>query len=256
MPALRDLQVAFAEAMFSLDVPETLWAGLDLRDPAKARAGLAAYRRSVLANRAAAVKASYPVIGAIVGPEFMDAVCRHYAQTYPSRSGDLNLYGDQLASFLSDFSPAQNLPYLPDVARLEWSVQSVANAADAPAQDLSQLAQIPAEDWGQLSFLVNPAHALVSSPWPVVEIWKVNQDGYASEFAINFDQAQTALVYRRAGMTHVKPISHAQATLLNALSDGATLDQAVAAASSTEEAFDLSETLSHFIADGLLRQLR
>ena len=56
---------------------------------------------------------------------------------HPSRSGDLNDYGEDFADFLADYPHARELSYLPDVARLEWLVQIVYYAADAPTPDLS-----------------------------------------------------------------------------------------------------------------------
>ncbi len=255
MSALHSLQERFAAAVFAASPVDDLLDSVDTRDPVKANAGLGAYRRSVIANLAAAVKTSYPVVGAIVGEEFMTAACRRYAQAFPSTSGDLNLYGGDFASFLAEFPPANALPYLTDVASLEWLVQAVSGAADAPAQDLRHLAETPPEEWGTIKFVTDPAHDVYTSRCPVVRIWEIHQPGYTGDFDVDFSRAQTALVHRRSGLIHVSEISAAESIFLRELSALSTLDQSTRTACEADESFALSDALMRFIADGLLRQV-
>ena len=76
----------------------------------------------------------------------------------PSPSGDLNDYGGAFADFLAAYPHAVELPYLADVARLEWLVQAVYYAADAGPADLSALAATPPERCGELRFALAPRH--------------------------------------------------------------------------------------------------
>ena len=138
MPSLRELQGEFAATVFGGEAPYDLLMWCAGSHPQR---GLEAYRRSVLANLAAAVRTSYPVVGAIVGDAFLDTAARRYALARPSASGDLNAYGSDFGDFLASFAPADSLPYLPDVARLEWRVHSVYGREDAPPQNLSRLAE-------------------------------------------------------------------------------------------------------------------
>ena len=251
MSALRELQSDFAAAVFGGDSARLLrhcgGAG------GRAEQGIAAYRRSVLANLAGAVQATYPLIEAIVGAAFLAAACRRYALARPSRSGDLNAYGSDFDDFLGQDEAAASLPYLPAVARLEWQVQQVYAAADGPAQDLALLAATAPEAWGELCFELDPAHAVLASDWPLARIWQVNQPGYAGDSAVDFDQAQTVLVQRRGQGIAVDPLSCGEADLLRALAAGQSLALAVAAAAEQAE-FDLQSALGRFIANALLRQ--
>ncbi|MBS1159812.1 MAG: hypothetical protein H6R15_2231 [Proteobacteria bacterium] len=251
MSALRELQTDFAAAMFAGDAAKLLahCAG----DPERARQGIAAYRRSVLANLAAAVQATYPVSENIVGGEFLAAACRRYAESHPSRSGDLNAYGDQFAALLADYAAAASLPYLPDVARLEWLILQVHGAEDAPAQDLSRLATAPPESWGELRFRLDPAHALLASRWPVVRIWEVNQPDNGGDFAVDFRQPENALIQRRPAGIAVERLGAGEQALLAALQAANTLGEAVEQAISDDEDFDLQGALQRFIGNGLLR---
>jgi hypothetical protein len=250
MPSLRELQSEFAAAVFGGDAPFGLLMWCAGSHP---RRGLEAYRRSVLANLTAAVRTTYPVVGAIVGEAFLDAAARRYVLGHPSASGDLNAYGSDFGDFLASFAPAASLPYLPDVARLEWLVHSVYGREDAPLPDLSLLAATPPDRWGDLHFQLDPAHAAMVSRWPLVRIWEVNQPGYAGDFQVDFDEAQIVLTHRREAETVVEKLARGEYRLLHALANGERLGAAVGEAAG-EEGFDLQSALRRFIASGLIRR--
>lgn len=252
MRSLPEFQSGFAAALFDGDAGRLL--ALCAGSPEQAQRGLAAYRRSVLGNLTGAVIATYPVIGAIVGADFLAAAARHYAAERPSRSGNLDDFGADFADFLAGYAPAAGLPYLADTARLEWQVQWVHDAADPPPQDLRLLAATPAEDWGRLHFTLDPAHAIFAADWPVVRIWEVNQPGHDGDFAVDFDTPQIALIHRRVAGISVSAITAAEHALLQGLASGASLDAALGAALVLDAQLDLARLLERHIVSGLLLQ--
>lgn len=254
MSALRDLQQSFAAALLGDDAAAVTRLLANCQGEQAPR-GLAAYRSSVRANLAAAVQASYPVIGTIVGADFLAAAARRYALEVPSRCGDLNAYGDAFDRFLAAYPPAAALPYLPDVARLEWQAQRVHGAADAPRADLSLLANTAVEDWGELHCRLDPGHALLASSWPLARIWEVNQPGYGGDFSVDFDAAQSVLVHRRPGGIAVEALAPGEHTFLAALGREATLAHAVEDALAEAPEFDLDAALRRLIESGLLNRV-
>ncbi len=250
MPSLRELQSEFAAAVFNGDATSGILTWCAGRCPHR---GLEAYRRSVLSNLSAAVRTTYPVVGTIVGEAFLEAAAGSYARTRPSASADLNAYGSDFGDFLAAYVPAGSLPYLPDVARLEWLVHAVYGRADAPPQDLSLLAGTAAGRWGNLHFQLDPAHAVLVSRWPLVRIWEVNQPGYSGDFRLDFEEAQIALVHRRAGATVVEKLATGEHVLLHALAGGESLGVAVGEAA-RQDGFDLQSALRRFISTGLIRR--
>lgn len=89
MPALRDMQAAFAAAAFGGGADHRYFLSRFVHPACRhAEQGLAAYRTSILANLSAALTATYPLVQAIVGPDFFAAAARAYAMQVPSRSGD------------------------------------------------------------------------------------------------------------------------------------------------------------------------
>ena len=122
---------------------------------------------------------------ALDGASVTDAMAREYARAHRSESGDLNRYGERLADFLDDFPHTADLPYLPDVARMEWLAHRAHFAADAPAFDARALASLEDERLAQLRLQLAPACALLASAWPLARLWTIHQDGYAGSFAVD-----------------------------------------------------------------------
>lgn len=252
MSALPELQRAVAAAVFAGSDATTALAAHCAGDPAAIAAGLRAYRRNVIGTLSAAVIASYPVVGRIVGERFLAAAARAYAQDVPSTQGDLNAYGDAFDRFLEGFEPARGLPYLPAVAHLEWCVQELRAAAETAPRDLAPLAAIAPQDWGALRFMLDPAHALLHSRWPLARIWQINQPGYEGSFELDPDGAECVLLHRRDTRVAVEAIGRGEFQLLRALGNGHTLEAAADTALAADPAFDLSTVLARRLHDGLV----
>lgn len=264
MPAPLELQQLFATAIAGQ--PAAAFLDLLDGDSLRSQQGLAAYQRSVPANRVGALAATYPVVERIVGEEFFRMLARRYARACPSRSGDLNEYGESFAEFMRDQPELETLGYLPDVARLEWCVQTAAMAADAEVQDFSVLQACAPEQWDELRFVTDPSALRLDSAWPLVAIWEVNQPGYEGDPCVDFSVGSQALIQRRdvglsgkvsgdlSGGVAVEPLSPALAAFADALLVAASLTAALLAAQQRDAAFDLTAALTTLIRNGVLRR--
>lgn len=256
MPALPDIQSRFYAAIMADEYAAAENALLEVLDEnsRRGRRRLAAYRRSIFGNLFNALATSYPVLVRIVGLSFFREAARNYILAHPSLSGDLNDYGEHFASFIAAYPYAQDMPYLGDVARLEWTVQALLNAAEAPPADISALASTPPERYGDLTFEPDPCCARLDSPWPLHEIWEVNQASHAGEMQVDFTQGSSILVRRRNGAVSVQGLSAAEAAFFDALGKQASLAHAAAAALEKAADFDFGGTLQQWIANGLLHR--
>lgn len=236
MSALGTVQREFMATLFAPD------------EPADPRVGV--YRRNVLANLGGALAATYPVVRRLVGQAFFDEAARRYALAVPSTSGDLNHYGAGFHAFLAGYAPARELGYLPDVARLEWSLHESEQAADASPLDVAALSSVDPGREGDVHLELHPAVRLVASAYPVLAIWEANQpdrDGTPDRAPA----AERVLVRRGEHGTAARLVDSAEWNLLAALRDGASLDAAFDALG--EEADRLPELLSRFAAANVLR---
>jgi len=244
MASLAELQRGFAQAILAPagDATAFLTAG-----PADVADRLAIYRRAIFANYRNALRATYPVVERLVGPSPFVAAVDAFVRAHPSTCGDLNVYGDRFAAFLAIYPPAADLPYLPDVARLEWAIDETHRAAgpeSTPDRVLASLSAVPADRLPGLHLRLAPHCRLVASDYPLLSIWRANQPDHAGDNRVDPDARADALLVRRdAGAIGIERLDAAEFAWLAALADGATLAAAIAAAMAVGADFDLGSVL-------------
>ncbi len=252
MPELAAAQARFGAALAD-DAHTDLAVPLFLGEAARVRKRLAIYRGNVTANSARALAAAYPIIHKLVGDEFFVGLASAYGRAHPSVSGDLNELGAQLAEFLATFPPAQALPYLPDVARLEWLVHRAHYAADHAPLDPGRVHDIAQCDYPRLSLVLHPAVSTLASTYPIYRIWEVHQDDYTGEVAVDLDSgSQRVAVFRPAYRVTVAMLSVGEMAFLAAIECGAQLTMATDAALAAEGSFDLGASLRRWVAANII----
>ena len=249
--SLRELQTAFMTSLFTRD-DSVIAAYLEAATtPGSPR--MAIYRNNVYAALTKALQAIYPVILRLVGDAFFKFAARRYIDAYPSRSGDLNRFGADFAEFLGTFEHTASLPYLPDVARLEWCCHQAYSAADDTPLDLPKLAAVPPETYGRLRFRLTHASRLLHSAWPIDAIWQVNQADYTGDQSVDLASGGVSLLLqRRENRMVLMTLSEAEWQFLAALNDRQTLEVACANAMRADPATDLGALLHTYVGQTTL----
>ena len=200
------------------------------------------YRNNVVASLIEALRASFPVVERLVGEEFFKATARAYIDHEPPKSPLLFLYGRTLGDFVEGFPPAASVPYLGDIARLEWARLSAYHAADRTPVTIDRLAQVPPEQLGDVAFQLHPSLALLSSRWPVFSIWAASS-GLGSEDEVEMDRGEELAVIRPAFEIDTRRLPSGGYDFIHALQGGATLGQAAELAVTTTDGFELAQHL-------------
>jgi hypothetical protein len=210
MLMLRELQERFAQAVLGRDdtvLGQHVLANGMTGGMTGARR-LQVYRNNTLASLTEALAAVYPVVRRLVGEAFFGYTAREYILAHPSVSGNLHDFGGEFAAFLARFPGAAELVYLPDVARVEWAYHQVFHEADPPPLDLAALAGVSPEHYGALRFRLHPASRLLTSPYPVLRIWAVNQEGFEGDQTVDLAEGGVKLLVIRRGLeVMLEPLS-------------------------------------------------
>jgi len=255
MPSLAEIQTTFADALRGRDA--TPAASIVVGDGLPPEARIAIYRHHVVASLTAAVATTYPVVSRLVGDGFFRYAAHEFIQAHPPAGPCLFEYGAGLAEFLGAFEPAGGLPYLADVARLEWALHTAAHADEFVPLDLVTLAHVAGDGAGAFTFQLDPSLVLIASPWPVDTIWQANQPDAGPDRIVDLDAGGVFLEVRRVGDSiGIRRLSPAMYELRQALLTGRPLADAVAAARSEDETLDVTETLRALFAEGVLRSFR
>lgn len=227
MPSLLELQHGFADAVFGSEAERFHAALVSGQGAVETAFGI--YRSSVLGNYRKVLGAIYPVVERLVGERFFSHAATAFAKQTPSSHGDLNRYGEAFADFLTTFPGADQLAYLPDVARLEWAVESVFHAADPSPPEVAQLACLADGDQDEVRFRLGDHCRLLRSPWPVNRLWELNQPGVNWDDAFSIDSGPVNLLVRRSGFECViEHLKAAEYDSLLALREGSSLAEGCA----------------------------
>ena len=197
---LAQFQHKFANLMF--DAPEALerppaaladmLATGDIALPER----LAVYRHNVVGNLTNALMERRPLLKALVGEDFLKKMTQHYVVGHKPSGGNLNLYGQDYATFIRAFKPAESLPYLADIAALETAMNNAYYAADDAPLTAEGLAHISLEALGDLHLKQRDSVSIVQSGYPLLDIRDLclNPD---QDTQLDLDKGGTILLIHR-----------------------------------------------------------
>lgn len=219
------------------------------------RRRLEVYRNNAYANLTHALRTTYPVVARLVGDGFFRYTVHEYIGQHPSSSGDLHQYGAAFADFLATFDPASGLPYLPDVARLEWAYEQAFYAADTAPFNHEALAKVPCESYQDLKFILNPAARLFASKYPILRIWQVNQEGFEGDQSVDLTtEGGVKLMVTRDSHFDVgiRVLGEGEFAFLSALADGHCFAEAYEQGLNVQADCDIASCLKQQVMDGVV----
>ncbi|TAN03603.1 MAG: DUF2063 domain-containing protein [Rhodanobacteraceae bacterium] len=248
-PSLLECQRRFMAALYAPDAagPVAAIAGNGLEPAARLRI----YRHSSEAIHAGALRTTYPAVLALVGEAFFEQCVRDYRRGRPSRAGNLQGFGQHFVEYLATLSETHTLPYLPDVARLEWLRQETALAADAEALSANALAHTSPVIEGIPQIALHPSVRLLASAHAVLTIWRYAMQPGDGRLQLPYT-GENVVSWREAGEVAMAALDAASFACIEMLACGHTLENANAAARAADPAFDLAACLASFAVRGLL----
>ncbi len=118
------------------------------------------YAHGYLARIGEAAGLEYAAVRRILGTDAFEAMLGRYLAVFPPRSFDLSRVGDRLPGFLEFDRLSVELPFLPDLARLERAIAGAFVAADGEPAHLEALRRRSSEELLALGFGLLPGVAL------------------------------------------------------------------------------------------------
>ena len=222
------------------DVPDQLisWNG---SDPGKR---FAVHRNNIAVSLVDAMADTFPVCQALVGEDFFRPMAQIFVRTQPPTSPVLAWYGHAFPDFVSHFPPAASVPYLADVARLEWMWVHAYHAADDIALDVEPLGTLLAtpEVLPHLQMRFHPSASVIDSKYAIVSILSAHE-GLRDIAPFVPDLPEAALIVRAGLEVECIPIAPAQASLFNALRAGTPLGRAIESTTARHTGLDLPQAL-------------
>ncbi len=208
------------------------------------------YRNNTLLLLTEALKSNFPATYRIVDGRFFAYAAAKFIPRHLPRQPRLAEYGAEFPQFLTDFAPASNLPWLADLARLEWSMLECQEAIDAPALTPADLQGQRPDALPQIRLARHPACRLLASAWPVDAI-RAFALAEGKEQPPVMEGQPVWLIIRRVGeRVALRRNPEGDFVLLDRLFSGLDIGEALEAS-----AVDPAPILAAALREGLFREL-
>ena len=187
----------------------------------------AVYRNGFLRGCIDALRASYPVVNALVSEAYFTTLARAYVEQYPPKRSTFVAYGDRFPAFLLHIADQHQLAYLQDFATLDQAWMSAYFAADSKLLGESQVSkwQAAGNEIGSLEVCLPQSASLIILDHPVSSLWLSLKSGCAPSETVQLKPAmERSLVWRDAhDQINLRVTSSAEFAFLKTLPAGATL---------------------------------
>jgi hypothetical protein len=241
LSALADLQQRFAGTVRGLpgaEVPDI--ADTDIA----ATRRLAIYRNHHRISLADALAANFPTVAALLGATVFEGAATDFIAAMPPMDPRVSTYGAGFAGFLDAERRLQAVPYIADVARLDWAMNKAERAEDVAVFGAADLERAISRGLADLRLTAHPSLALLRSVYPLLKIRALAR---SAGDAVSLDDGGVLLmVWRRGDVVDVAELDAAAYQFVTAMSVGEPLS--VAARDLAAE--QLSDLLARYVMTG------
>ncbi|MBI1211326.1 MAG: hypothetical protein GC190_07685 [Alphaproteobacteria bacterium] len=230
MQSLADVQRALRDAIV---LRQPLADDLIDGSRAQAKRRLAVHANHFRKSLTGTLAKTFPAIVSLVDEKFFAYCADAFIDAHPPQHPCLFNYGADFAQFVASFAPCAALPYLADVARLEWDMHAVFH--ELPADRTS------APRW------LGRCVRLLQSPYPIDRIWQVAR-GHAHG-SVDLEAGGSALaIYRDGDDVSISALSPAASGFLSDVRLGRPLIGAIAAARMLDPTFSIASRIPNAVA--------
>lgn len=217
--------------------------------------GLRVYRNTTAKGLADALIAQYPAVTAIVGEAWMVAVAREFCVAHPPATPPLAVYGKGFADWLAPRAREADLPFLPDLARLDRQWTESHTAADDPVLSPDDLGGLRPDDFLTHRIVPHASSRWSLLPWTVPTLWRaLRRDPALPDFELE-DRVEGLLICRPDLVVESLILSQGGAAFLDHCGQGASMATAAGAAMTAEPGIDLQSTFAGLVAAGAFTRL-
>ncbi len=215
---------------------------------------ISVYANGYYARLMEALTEVYAAVKHVLGEKIFNDLAHAYAGRYPSREYNLSLTGRFFPEFLKDPRIAEEMPFLSDLAELEWRVSCAFHAYDGKPLDPSGLSNLDPGDWEEIKIIFQPSVSVMHSAWPVFDIWKVRHEPVENIKIDMTNRPQDVLIFRRGFEAHCMLLEWARFRMLEGLLAGKTLGQMCETLGDTidAESPEVSAWFSAWLGQGLI----
>jgi hypothetical protein len=210
------------------------------------------YRNNIFGNFSSVLEITYPAIKQLVGEDYFYNLCVKYRQQYNSKSGNLDEYGKYFSKLIGDLKKEHQLPYLKDLANLEWQYHWAYFAKDATVFDLAKFQKLKQKDLFKVKFQLHPSCHLIASKHPIYNIWQFAQKVTNKKLNLENLSKQYILVERSSWQVNIHNLCELEFWFLKQLKNQQNIYQIYQNLSKKYQDFDIGTLINKYISIGVL----
>lgn len=211
---------------------------------------LSIYKNNIFISLTEALSQTFPVVEKLVGEDFFAFTAKTFIKERPPIQGPLFEYGNQFPDFLKSFEPASSLPYLPDIAHLEWAMNTSFHAENISPINATDLSQFSDDEFSNLLFKLHPSFRIINSEYPIYDIWLLNQDD-TDEMEIDLAKASNVIIFRPDDQVLAKEISNDTSLFIKALQINENIEKSYISVAQINPEFDAAMAMVELLSIGI-----
>ncbi len=208
------------------------------------------YRNNRAVSLMENLQACYPAMHRLVGDEFFSAAARHYINEHPPASPVMAEYGESFGEFTAQLPGSAAIPYIADVARLEWACLQVYHQSNTAPISIQALTSVAPENLTEVKLHTHPTMVLIDSRWPVGSIWLSTVKQLPTPVDFDLNNGEQVLLLRPHFDVTVNVIDQSAALFIEALRQGQSLEYAAGCALKENQSFDPGTQMQAFFSMG------
>lgn len=223
---LIDIQEAFKAAVYEGN--ELLANHIHGPGSASVLTALDIYRNNTRQCLMSVLQQTFPVCVQLLGEACFRQLAALHVGRYPSLNSDVDTYGEHFANTLSELlADTEHLacvPYLADLASVEYLLYRSYFAANRRRFDFQAFAKVPPSQQPHIRFVLAPDIAWHRAQWPLAELWRMHQPGAVIDH-LELQLQQECLVIAREGYRPcLITVCDAEFDLLNLIASGVEIE--------------------------------
>ena len=182
---------------------------------------LSIYNNNITQNLKSVLKHTYQNTQKLIGDECFAQIATEYVFNNPATSGNLDDYGAGFCDFIYQ-KLSSKLPYVKDIAKIEWMLQLSMNENDNFTDNSTLLSSLTPDELAELRPKLHPSVNMLKSNYPIYQIWQL-LIGKSSQNINYNDGGEYICITKQSYLPSIDKISMKEYNFLEALTRNKSL---------------------------------
>lgn len=185
---------------------------------------LVVYRESIKINRQKALTQQFPCCSKLVGDDYWQMLAENFIEQYSSRHQAIHEDAPLFIHFLEKHEIKTTVPYLVDMAELEWAWYQVFHGPNNESASYADLQQELATHENHAVFRRAHGLQLLRSAYPLHQIWEMCQPEYEGDYQYQQEQDRYFFaIVQKKGAIYIQSITETMFHVLSELTQPLSL---------------------------------